>query len=89
MNDDGIDQLTERIKQTKLKIFSAKSVKTKESNIGIIGGVVIDLLAGLSVGAIIGLFFDDLFGTKSVFLLLCILLSVFAAFRVIWKKYIR
>ena len=48
--------------------------------------IAVEMVAGAIVGLIIGMFFDNLFDSKPIFLILCIILSVSAAFRLIWKN---
>ncbi|CAM9999717.1 unnamed protein product [Choristocarpus tenellus] len=38
------------------------------------------------VGLIIGVFFDNLFDSKPIFLIICIILAMVASLRSIWKK---
>jgi ATP synthase protein I len=46
--------------------------------------VGIELFAGVMVGAIIGYFFDEVFGTMPIFLIIFIILGAFAGF---WNVY--
>ena len=51
--------------------------------------IAVELVAGVVVGLIIGLFFDKMFDSKPIFLIICLMLAIIAAFRSIWNKYIR
>lgn len=51
--------------------------------------IAFELVAALIVGVIIGLFFDNLFDSKPLFLIISIMLSNIAAFRLIWNKYVK
>lgn len=59
---------------------SSEKMTTKALMVGI------DLVAGVLVGVIIGTFFDKLFTTKPIFLIICILLGIITSFRNIWLK---
>lgn len=85
--------MTDKIKELQKKIEGLKakqknsSVQSSSSPATVID-VAAELAAGVLVGVIIGLVFDNLFDSKPVFLITCIILSIIAAFRSIWKKYI-
>lgn len=84
--EDKLDELQKKIDNLKDK---QKHLTTKDTNpASAIMDVAAELTAGVIVGVIIGLVFDNLFDSKPLFLISCIILSVIAAFRSIWKKYI-
>ena len=56
-----------------------------ESNLAF--NIATEMVAGVIVGLIIGLFLDNLFASKPIFLIICLILSIIAAFRSIWYKY--
>lgn len=82
-----IDQLQKKIDKAKKNQTTNSSESSNKSSPLIDVGA--DLVAGVIVGVIIGLMFDKLFASKPLFLIICIILSVAAAFRSIWKKYIQ
>lgn len=51
--------------------------------------IAVELVAGMIVGLIMGLLFDNLFDSKPLFLIICLILAMVAAFKSIWNKYIR
>ena len=51
--------------------------------------IAVELVSGVIVGVIIGLFFDNLFYSKPAFLIICLILGIVATFRSIWNKYIK
>jgi ATP synthase protein I len=51
--------------------------------------IAVELVSGVIVGVIIGLLFDKLFDSKPIFLIICLILSMIAAFKLIWNKYIK
>jgi len=81
-----IDELQEKI--DKLKSNNVKTGVSKKNSSPIID-IAAELVAGVLVGVIIGLMMDNLFASKPLFLIICIILAVVAAFRSIWKKYIK
>jgi ATP synthase protein I len=76
--------------QTKIDKYKKKkpSLKAMESS-GKAFNIAIELVAGVIVGLIIGMFFDNLFDSKPIFLIICIILAMTAAFRSIWKNNIK
>lgn len=51
--------------------------------------IAVELVSGVIVGVIVGLLFDKLFDSKPIFLIICLILSMIAAFKLIWNKYIK
>ena len=66
------------------KINNFKSKKTNVMGLNI----AIELVASMFVGIIVGLMLDNFFTTRPIFLIICLILSNIAAFRLIWQKYI-
>lgn len=67
--------------------------KHQHQNSGIIKSssainIAIEFLAAILVGIIIGFILDNIFTTKPIFLIICLMLSNIAAFRLIWQKYL-
>ncbi|NRB10284.1 MAG: AtpZ/AtpI family protein [Rickettsiaceae bacterium] len=85
MIKDKQQEIKQRIKQLK---SDNKPVKTVISNSNMAFNIAVELVAGVIVGVIIGIFLDKIFASKPIFLIICIVLSIIAAFRLIWNKYI-
>lgn len=81
-----IDELQQKI--DKIKDKNTEKINDKKNSAAIID-IAAELVAGVLVGVIIGLMTDNLFASKPLFLIICIILAVVAAFRSIWKKYIK
>jgi len=80
-----IDDLNEKIK----KFLKADKIKKNEKKLwqyGQIFNIAIDLCANIFVGLFIGLFIDRYFDSKPFGLLICLILSVFSAFKMIVKS---
>ena len=84
--DPNLQELEKKLEEIKDKHKIELSTKKSSSLQGL--DIVAEMAAGVFVGVIIGLIFDNLFDSKPLFLVICIILSVIAAFRSIWKKYI-
>ena len=82
MNKDKFGNIQERIDKFKDK----KSTSHKAGHSSKAFNIVVELVAGAIVGLIMGMFFDNLFDSKPIFLIICIILAMAAAFRLIWKK---
>ena len=85
MNKDRFGEIQKRID----KIDVDKRPLKKVENSGNAFNIAVELLAGAIAGLIIGMFFDNLFDSKPIFLILCIILAMVAAFRSIWKNNIK
>lgn len=85
MNEDKQQELKQRIKRLK---SDSKPVKIVISNSSMPFNIAVELVAAVVVGLIIGIFLDKMFASKPIFLIICIVLSIIAAFRLIWNKYI-
>ena len=72
--------------QTRINQYSKKKKKIDTSNATPLN-VAIELVAGILVGLIMGIFFDNLFASKPLCLIICLMLSICASFRSIWNKY--
>ncbi len=84
--------MKEDIKQIQKRIDEV--VKPKEQNVAKRYGsssfgfrIVIDLFSGIFVGAGIGYFFDDLFGSKPVFFAVFLFFGAAAGFLNVYKTY--
>ena len=85
MNKDKFEKIQERIDK-----FSTDKPPLKKVEGGAKAfNIAVELLAGAIAGLIIGMFFDNLFDSKPIFLIICIILAMVAAFRSIWKNNIK
>ena len=83
------DKRQQELKERIAKLKSApKPVKNVVSNSNMAFNIAVELVAGVIVGVIIGIFLDKVFASKPIFLIICIVLSITASFRLIWNKYI-
>jgi ATP synthase protein I len=99
-NKEGIKQKLKQNRQQlediKREAKSLKPYNTETYNVakkdltsgGLAFNISIELIAAAIVGVIMGLFFDKMFDSKPLFLIICLILSVIAAFWSIWKKYV-
>lgn len=86
MPKEEIKKLQKQIDQFKQGLEEKPAKAPKNSSLAF--NIAIELVAGTIVGVIIGLFFDNLFDSKPAFLIICLIVSIMAAFRSIWKKHI-
>ena len=77
-----LDELQSKIKAARTK----KVAFNKKNNISTAFSIATELVSGAIVGVIIGLFFDKIFDSKPLFLIICILLGVMASFKNIWQS---
>ena len=77
--------IQKRIDKYKVKKTSVKPISYGNQAFNI----AVELVSGTVVGLIIGLFFDNLFDSKPLFLIICLVLAIIAAFKSIWNKYIK
>jgi len=82
MSERELDELQKRINS-----FKQPKIKPRDitHTIGAFT-VAIELVAGIIVGLIIGLFFDRMFGTKPIFLIVCLIMGIIASLKIIWQK---
>jgi len=85
MTQDKSKDLQARIDKLK-PLPASKEPDHKDESLAF--NLAIELVGGMITGVIIGLGLDNLFDSKPVFLLICLIVAAVAAFRVIWKKYI-
>ena len=71
------------------KFKNNKLIQNKISNNSTAFNIALELVTGVIVGLIIGIFFDNLFDSNPIFLIICIIFAMIAAFRSIWKKNIK
>jgi ATP synthase protein I len=82
-NDKDLADLRERIDKFKPIYNVQKKVVSNQVNALNIGT---ELVAGVLVGLIIGVFFDKLFASKPLFIIICLTLGIIASGRTIWQK---
>jgi ATP synthase protein I len=70
------------------KFKSKKPANKSRPNTNLAFNIAVEIVSGVLVGLLVGLFFDNLFDSKPIFLIICIIMSIFAAFKSIWSKYI-
>lgn len=87
MADNKHEKIEQRIKDLKQKIEPAKSAKAAPNRALL--NIAFELVAGVIVGLLIGLLLDNLFDSKPLFLIICLIMSMIAAFKSIWYKYIK
>lgn len=85
MNSKNSDNIQKRIEE--IKSIRQKSHNVKNSNV--VFNIAIELVAGGVIGIIIGWGIDNLFDSKPIFLIICIMLAFTAAFKTIWHKYVK
>lgn len=73
MKKDDIKQIEERLKALKTPNSKPKSEVSKFSNLGF--RIMTELLSGVVIGAGVGYFLDDLFGSKPWLLIVFLLLG--------------
>lgn len=84
-NQNKFDEIENKIK--KLQKKTVKNAPIKDGNIPL--NIAIELLSGVILGFILGFFLDNLFDSRPIFLIICLLFANIAAFRLIWKKYVK
>ncbi len=48
--------------------------------------IATELVAGSTVGIIIGVFLDKMFDSKPIFFIVCLLIGLLASIKIIWQK---
>ena len=71
------------------KLKAEKNKSSVLSGVSAAFNIAVELVEGVIVCVIIGLFFDNLFDSKPAFLIICLILATIAVFRSIWNKYIK
>jgi ATP synthase protein I len=86
MDHEKYSDIQKRIAKYKKTTPAAKK---PPSSTNLAFNIAVELVAGVIVGVIVGLLFDNLFASKPFFLIICLILSMIAAFKLIWNKYIK
>jgi len=79
--NDKLKDLQKRINKIAHKKEAKPAQTNNDSYI-----VATELVAGVLVGTIIGVFVDKMFDTKPIFLIICLLIGIVASFKTIWYK---
>ena len=83
MKKDKFGNIQQRIDKFKNKKSTSDKVVHNNNKAF---NIAVEMVARTIVGLIMGMFFDNLFDSKPIFLIICIILAMVAAFRSIWKK---
>lgn len=86
MDNKELDKLRENIDKFKRDKFYLGRVKEPTNNKINAFTIAIELVAGTIVGLITGIFFDRMFDSRPLFLIICLLLGILATVRTIWQK---
>lgn len=79
---DSLQQLEKRIEHSKKDEISPRNILY----ISNINNISIELLSCIIVGLFLGRFFDNLFDSKPIFSILCIIFAIVAAVKSILKQ---
>jgi len=80
--DKEINELQKRINTFR----KPQQQEKKISNTIDVFTISTELVAGVIVGLIVGLFFDRIFNSKPTFLIICLFIGIIASFKVVWRK---
>lgn len=88
MNKKDLENLQERIKN--FKTSEENSASPSKPTYQTFNPLIIatELVAGSTVGVIIGVFLDKMFDSKPIFFIICLLIGVLASIKIIWQKFI-
>ncbi len=84
-NQEDLDKLKENIDKFKRDKLIQKEFKVSTNKVNAFT-IAIELVAGTIVGLITGVFFDRIFNTRPLFLIICLLLGILASVKTIWQK---
>tara|TARA_B100000575_G_scaffold135834_1_gene108291 strand:+ start:198 stop:488 length:291 start_codon:yes stop_codon:yes gene_type:complete len=80
MSLEKLEKFKKRILNLKVKQQEKKYKKIKVSNYSIAVNITIELLTGISLGAISGIFLDNYLQTKPLMLIICIIFGTIIGF---------
>jgi ATP synthase protein I len=81
------NELEDKIKKFHNKHNKApKKSSTSLAGYGVLFNFGVELVANILVGVVLGLFVDKYFHTKPIGLLICLMLSIIAAFKIIINR---
>jgi F0F1-type ATP synthase assembly protein I len=86
MKKNKFKDIQRKIDQFKDKSNNSVGISRVKANNSKIFDVATELVAGVIIGLMMGIFFDNLFDSKPLFLIICMIVAIIAAFRSIWKS---
>lgn len=87
IDPESLRDIHERIKEIKTNEGKLKAVNNKQKRGEVTSfSIAADLVSGTLVGVIMGVILDELFNSRPVFLLLCIMFGVIAGVNIIRTK---
>jgi F0F1-type ATP synthase assembly protein I len=90
MNDkESTNKAKDRIDQIQQKIDDLKVQKDyKKSNVSsnLAFNIAVELVAGVFVGVFVGILLDNLFDSKPIMIIICLIVATVATFRTIYFK---
>ncbi len=69
----------------KLKKKSHNEQRNKKSY-NLVFSIAVELVAGIIAGLFVGFMLDKMFATAPLFIIICMIFAMFAAFKAIWHK---
>lgn len=63
-----------------------KTEQKKQNNISLLLQISSDIVASLVIGTVIGVYLDKMLDTKPILLIICLIFSLAAAFKLIYQK---
>lgn len=86
MKDNKITALTKRLADAKRKVDD-KEAKSKAAGQNYNGKIMVDMISGLAVGAFLGYFVDEAFGTFPLMLVILLILGPMVGLYNFYKDY--
>ena len=84
MSFKKLERLKRKINEVKLHNHLLMHVQSKKETHFLT--ISIELISGIIVGLLLGLFLDNLFNSRGLWVIICVTFSLIAAFRNIWRK---
>lgn len=84
MSINDLDEIQKRINKLKPEKITTE-IKAKNNKLDPFE-IASELVAGVLVGVITGVFFDKMFDSKPLFIIICLTLGIIASVRIIWQK---
>ena len=82
---DPLKKFEQKLEQYKQQLDNLKPQADKQPEGAVF--IIAELVAGISVGGILGYYLDQYFHTKVLFLLIFVILGLISSFYSIYKKY--
>lgn len=91
MSEKQLIQLQDKIDKLKDEVLNKNKTHTDEydNNRRFPSNIALELVSDVVAGLVMGIVCDNVFDSKPMFLILCIILATVVAFRSIWKKNVR